>query len=473
MIVTGIEWAARGREQVSDKLAHGAAAVCHILPLTILRMVFGVLMLLSTIRFAANGWIHEFYVKPGFHFSYGGFEWLRPLPAAGMTAVFVLIGLTSLFIALGLFYRASISTFFFLFTYVELLDKTYYLNHYYFISLFSFLLIWLPLHKNYSIDVVLRPFLKTEWVPVWTLWVVRLQIGLVYFFAGLAKLNSDWLLDALPLRIWLPARATFPVIGPLLDQVWLAYAMSWSGALFDLTIPFFLIWRRTRPYAYLAVIVFHSFTGLLFNIGMFPWIMIGCTLVFFSADELRSVVRMARYLAKRLRLLNFTHRGTGAKFFLFSSHAARVQNRTLLPSTFTLLLLTLFFLFQLLFPLRHWLYPGNVLWTEEGFRQSWRVMLVEKTGHVTFYVMEKDNGRTRTIYPSQYLTLAQEKQMSFQPDMILQFAHFLADSFGPNVEVRAEAYVSLNGRRSRLLLDPTIDLSSEENSWRAKPWILP
>ena len=441
----------------------GIAQPTSILPLAVLRIAFGLLMLLSTIRFAANGWIYEFYVKPAFHFTYWGFSWIRPLPTAGMTAVFLLLGLASLFIILGLFYRVSMISFFLLFSYVELVDKTYYLNHYYFISVFSFLLIWLPLHKNYALDVKLRPQIKTDWVPAWMVWIVRIQIGLVYFFAGIAKLNADWMLQALPLRIWLPAKATIPLIGPFFDQLWFAYAMSWGGALFDITIPFFLAWRKTRPFAYIAVIIFHGLTGLLFNIGMFPWIMIACTLVFFSTEELENLFihrlrRFRRFFFSELAPSRITH------------HASRKPNFILHPSSF--ILLTFFLAFQLLFPLRHWLYPSDDKWTDEGFRQSWKVMLVEKTGHATFYVTDLENGRIRTIYPSEYLTLAQEKQMSFQPDMILEFAHFLADEFGGDVEVRAEVWVSMNGRSSRLLIDPTVNLAAEHNTLRSKSWIL-
>ena len=174
---------ASGRWQVAGSRWQRLLATCNlqlatpILPLAVLRVSFGLLMLVSTIRFAANGWIDEFYVKPTFHFTYWGFSWIRPLPAEGMTAVFILIGLASLCIALGLFYRVSIVSFFLLFSYVELLDKTYYLNHYYFISVFSFLLIFLPLHKNYSLDAKIRPKLKTDWVPAWTIWIVRYKLG--------------------------------------------------------------------------------------------------------------------------------------------------------------------------------------------------------------------------------------------------------------------------------------------------------
>ena len=251
-------------------------------PLIVLRVVFGLLMLAGAVRFMARGWIGELYVLPQFHFTYAGFDWLRPLPEWGLWLVFVALAALALAVALGLAYRLSLGAFWLLFTYVELLDKTTYLNHYYFISVLSLLLLFLPLNGRASLDTRLGWATPRATVPAWMVWIVRLQLGIVYFYAGLAKLNRDWLLEAQPLRIWLHARTATPLIGPLFDQAWVGYAMSWAGMLFDLTIFIWLSLPRTRPFAYVAVVIFHSLTALLFNIGLFPWIMIGCTLVFFD-----------------------------------------------------------------------------------------------------------------------------------------------------------------------------------------------
>lgn len=430
-----------------------------ILPLVIFRIAFGLLMFVSTVRFVTNGWIEEFYLQPDFHFTYYGFGWVKPLPGGWLYVIYGAIALFSLCIATGWFYRPSIIAFFLLFTYTELLDKTYYLNHYYFISVLSFLLIFLPLHRSFSLDSLRRPGLKSATVPAWTIGAIRLQVGLVYFFAGVAKLNSDWLFRAMPLKIWLAGRTDTPLIGWLFDTEALPFLMSWGGAIYDLTIVFFLLYRPTRPLAYLAVIGFHLMTGLLFNIGMFPYIMIACTLIFFSAEDFRSVERIAYSVLKwppRYAIRNPDERPT-------SSHPA------------FLTLLTLFFTLQLLLPLRHWLYPGDVLWTEEGYRFAWKVMLAEKTGHVIFTVTDPATGRRWRVAPDDYLTDQQEKQMSFQPDMILEFAHYLERRLITeglaNVEIRAEAYVSLNGRSSRLLLDPTVDLTKQAQTLEHKGWI--
>jgi hypothetical protein len=313
----------------------------------------------------------------------------------------------------------------------------------------------LPLHRSFAVDAWLRPATKSATAPMWSLAAVRLQLGLVYFFAGIAKINPDWLFDALPLRIWLRAHTDFPLLGPFFDQPGAAYAMSWAGMLYDLAIPFLLLFPLTRWPAYAAVVVFHVLTRALFPIGMFPWLMIGCTLVFFSAEDF---ARLARWLGWQA-----------------AAPATAPQPPSQLRPALAVLL-GIFFAVQILVPLRHWLYPGNVLWTEEGYRFSWRVMLVEKTGHVTYYVEDVRRGVTFPIYPSDYLTYQQEKQMSFQPDMILEFAHYLETRLReaglPDVAIRAQAYVSWNGRPSQLLIDPTVDLTAHANNLAPKTWVI-
>ena len=290
-------------------------------------------------------------------------------------------------------------------------------------------------------------------MPHWAVLALRLQVGLVYVFAGIAKLQADWLLRAEPLATWLPARAGLPVVGSLLDERWLAFAASWGAAAFDLTLPFLLLWRRARPFAWAAAAVFHVATAALFEIGMFPWIMLGATLVFFTGAELRRMAARLRGSRRAPRQVVFA--GTSRPLATLAAAA-----------------LALFFAVQLLLPLRHWLYPGDVLWTEEGFRQSWRVMVVEKTGHVTFRVKPPGEA-TRSVFPSAYLTQLQELQMSYQPDMILELAHHIAHEYGPGTEVRAEALVSLNGRRSQALVDPAVDLAVQPSSLAHKGWLLP
>lgn len=404
------------------------------------RVIFGVLMFGSTVRFMAKGWIDQLYLAPVRHFSFYGFSWVRPWPGVGLHAHFAALASLALCIAIGWRPRLCTALFFLGFAYVELLDKAAYLNHYYLVSTLLFVMLFLPLWGAAK-------------VPCWALWALRLQLGLVYFYAGVAKLHPDWLLDAQPLRIWLAARTHVPLIGPWLDQTWAAYLFSWTGAAFDLTIPFFLLGRRSRPFAYAAVVLFHGTTALLFPIGLFPWLMIGCTTIFFEPDWPR------RFVGSRLA----------------ADPAASSPRAS--GSAWLTAVLAGHFLFQILFPLRHWLYPGDRMWTEEGFRFAWHVMVKQKTGLVDFYVTDPETGRTSLVDLRAMLTPFQLEMMSAEPDMILQCAHWVAEDYRrkgqARVEVRAQAYAALNGRRGQLLIDPQVDLAHEPISLWPKSWILP
>jgi hypothetical protein len=433
----------------------------HLAPLAVFRMAFGILMLASIIRFISKGWVYDMYIRPKVFFSYYGFEWVKPLEANSMYIVFVLLALSALCIALGLFYRVSTILFFVLFTYVELIDKTNYLNHYYFISIASFILIFLPAHRYFSLDAFHHKDLKATHAPNYFILSIKLQVFIVYFFAGLAKINSDWLLHAMPLKIWLPAHSEMPIIGSLLTKEWVAYAFSWFGCIYDLAIPILLFIPRFVKPAYVLVIVFHLATSLFFNIGMFPYIMIALTTIFFTE--------------------NFHKRITEMLGRIFNKNKTEETQTTYIPSSKLLkplaVLFILHFTFQLLMPFRYLLYDGNLFWTEQGYRFSWRVMLMEKAGTAFFYVREKSTGKEIEVSNSDYLTPMQEKMMATQPDMLINYAHFLKEEFKTkgihDPEIVVESYVTLNGKASRLIVNKTTDLSLEEDNFKPKKWIIP
>ena len=439
-----------------------------IAPLAVFRVLFGFIMLVSIIRFALNGWIKSLYIDPQYYFTFYGFEWVKPLGDPGMYAIFTLMGVAALAVMLGYKYRLATVLFFLSFTYVELIDKTNYLNHYYFVSIISFLMIWLPAHRSFSLDVWLNPSLEVKKVPAWTILVIKLQLAIVYLYAGAAKLNPDWLLQAMPLKIWLPANAHLPIIGSLLDHPWAPYVFSWAGAFYDLTIVFFLLFRSTRILAYATVVVFHLMTAILFQIGMFPYIMILATLIFFPAT----------FHEKLLTRLNvFWDKSVGKS----SQWTPSIQKATLslspMANRWLVVLLAVHFTLQLLIPLRSKLYPGELFWTEQGYRFSWRVMLMEKAGYAIFHVTDPQSGRTWEVANWEYLTPNQEKMMATQPDMILQFAHYLEKHYQDlgmeDVKITAECYVTLNGRRSRLFIDPQVDLTKVREGFTHKNWVLP
>ncbi|QLE02108.1 HTTM domain-containing protein [Galbibacter sp. BG1] len=431
-------------------------AYTETVPLAVFRIFFGVMMFLSILRFWSKGWIDQLYIQPKFFFSYYGFEWVKPL--GNFTYVlFAICALAALAVALGYKYRMAIVLFFLSFTYIELMDKTTYLNHYYFISLLSFLMIFLPANAYFSIDA--RKGQSYGKVPKWTIDSIKLLLAIVYIYAGLAKLNSDWLLRAMPLKIWLPTQYDLPFIGTLLKQDWALHLLSWCGAAYDLFIPFFLLNKKTRPYAFAAVVVFHVLTRIFFPIGMFPFIMIVSALIFFDASVHKRIINSIKYFFR----INKTPK-TASKL--------KIKNNRLVLS-----FLAVFFFIQLLLPWRYLLYPGELFWTEEGFRFSWRVMLIEKTGYAQFKVVDGKTGKWFYVDNSDFLTPFQEKEMAAQADFILEYAHFLGKHFASqghkNLEVYVDSFVTLNGRRSEKFIDNTVNLLTIKESFQHKDWILP
>ncbi|WP_408039783.1 HTTM domain-containing protein [Tenacibaculum amylolyticum] len=423
------------------------------------RILFGILMLISLIRFLANGWVYKFYIAPKFHFKYYGFSWV--VSWGEYTYLLFAIAITSCIgIIVGYKYRLSIILFFLSFTYIELIDKTTYLNHYYFISILSFLLCFLPLNAIFSVDAY-KKNKAYYYVPAWTVDSIKFLLGIVYFYAGLAKLNSDWLLRAQPLKIWLSSKTELPLVGRFMNDTWFHYAMSWSGAIYDLTIPFLLLMRKTRPFAFVLVVIFHVFTRILFPIGMFPFIMIIATLIFFSS-ELHE-----KFLEKISQIFNIKSK-------------VNVIRDVYLPENLkkTFFVVTLFLAIQLILPFRYLLYPGELFWTEEGYRFSWRVMLIEKAGYTSFRVVKFDTGNSFTVDNKYFLNAFQQKQMSTQPDFIVEYAHFLGEHYKKelkteNIGIFVEGYISLNGRLSKPFIDPTIDLLKVKDNFEHKNWILP
>lgn len=431
----------------------------HIAPLITFRIIFGLVMLASIVRFYTYGWIESLYINPTYHFTYYGFEWVKALDAIGMYLIFGILALSCLFIALGFLYRLSAITFFLSFTYIELIDKTTYLNHYYFISVVGLLLIFVPANRYFSLDVLLKPQLERTHVPAWTINIFKLQLGIVYFYAGIAKIHSEWLFDAMPLKIWLPSNSHLPFIGWLFKYKFMPYVFAWTGMLYDLLIPFVLLNGKFRWMGYVAVVVFHILTAMMFNIGMFPYIMIGATLIFFSENFHQKIINFLSF-NKKANILN-------EKSFTLPSP---IRN-------FVVGFLILHFSIQLLFPFRYLAYPKDLFWHEQGFRFSWRVMLIEKMGHLNMKIKNPKTGHQFEINNHDYLTRFQEKMTSTQPDMIIQYAQILKKEFEnqgiQNPIITADCYVTLNGRPSQLLIDPTIDLTKLTDGFSTKKWILP
>ena len=433
--------------------------------LAVFRILFGQLMFWEVLRFVEKGRIADCCIEPTFHFTYPFFEFVKPWPGNGMYWHFGVMALAAFGVAIGLWYRLSAILLFLTYGHFFLIDKTHYNNHYYLILLLTLLLIGMQPHRWASLDALRARGRSTGQVPYWNLWLLRLQFCLVYFYAGVAKLNPDWLRGE-PLRRWLPARANLPVIGPWLAHPQAPLLFSYGGLLFDLGIGWLLLWPRTRLVAVMASLAFHLTNTQLFSIGIFPLLMMASTVLFAEPDWARRIAGRARGWWPR-RPASFRPPG---------DHSRLAAGR--LASPVTALFVAAYLTIQILVPLRHWLYPGNVSWTEEGHRFAWHMKLRDKEGIVLVRVTDPRTGATAVVDLRRDLTPKQIEEMSARPDMIWQYARFVRRKLeargmrDPVVTVSARA--SLNHRPFYPLIDPSVNLGAVEYPvWSPAPWILP
>jgi vitamin K-dependent gamma-carboxylase len=427
--------------------------------IAVLRIALGLILLWDVLHYFQTDWIATYWIKPRYHFGYWPLEFLRPLPGAGMYLLFAVLGFLALCIALGCLYRMSIALFWLGFTYTTLLEQTRYLNHFYLVSLLCFVLIFVPAHRQWSLDSLLFPRIRAATVPAWSLWWLRFTIALPYCFGGIAKLNPDWL-QGEPMQMWMADKTEVMLIGPCLANAHFALAMAWSGMLLDLLVVPALLWRRTRWLALGLVTMFHVLNAQLFDIGIFPWLMLCATTIFLPPNwPLNLWQRLQRHPAKPTQTT------------ITAIPKLEWRHRLLVA------IMIAFLVVQIFLPLRHFFIPGNVHWTEEGHRYAWHMKLRSKSGYGFFTLRERDGAVGNTVSPSQYLEDWQVENMLGKPTLIWQFAQILkqeADAQGRKVQVYADIHLSLNGRADQRFIDPNVDLAAAPRPlWPPTAWILP
>ncbi len=425
--------------------------------LAVFRILFGAIMVDQVFRF----WIHEapYFSHPFFHFPFLPF--VRPLPGNAIYWHLAVIALAALCLCLGLFYRVAGVVFFISYLYFFLLDKTLYNNHYYLTALIALLLIPMGAQRWASLDGWRRPQVATGRVPFWNVFLLRAQFFLVYFFGGVAKLNRDWL-HGEPIRHWLQQLQETSTLASFLGVEKGVWFFCYGGLLFDLTIGFLLCWKKTRPFAVCGVLFFNVTNNWLFHIGVFPYLMIAATVVFLEPDTPR------RFFG-RLR----SAFGSSAPFIPRErSPEGRVGG------SLAVCLISLYLLLQILIPLRHWLFAGDVAWTEEGHYFSWRMKLRHKQGLIRLTLTDPKTNETKDIDLSEDLIPSQIDEMAVKPDLIWQYAQFLKRKLqSEGMErpiIKAETSVTLNFGLPKALIDPNINLAEVDYPWFGHAdWILP
>ena len=422
-------------------------------PLIIFRMFFGILVALECFGAIATGWVYRNMIEPSHHFPFIDVQWLRPLPGSGMYVYFAVMGLLGLCIAVGFRYRASIIAFTVLWTATYLMQKTAYNNHYYLLVLIASLMCFLPAERSHSVDVRLNPALKSDAMYGYVKWIIVAQLLIVYVYASVAKMYGDWLNFSM-IAILMRPRKEYLLVGELLQQPWVHSIIGTAGILFDLLIVPALLWRPTRKLAFVLSIFFHLFNSIVFQIGIFPYLSLAFCVFFFDPETIRSLFFKSK------------------KPFLPEKIDVPPNSKSILWA------LSLYFIVQLVLPLRHYAFTDDVLWTEEGHRMSWRMMLRSRTGKGTFKVIDKKTDQAFTIDPKDYLTKSQERKVFSYPDFAWQFAQHLKEDFREkDMEVAVHlinSKLSVNGKPYRPFIDPKTDLAATPWSrLRHHDWILP
>jgi len=425
-------------------------------PLILFRIGFGFLLFYHCISFIQQGKVFIYFIEPPFTFTFIGFEFLQPLPGNGMYFYFGLMALFGLMIMLGAWYRFSMVLFTLLWTGIYLMQKSGYNNHYYLICLLCWLMCFMPANKNYAIDVWRKPQIKEYTCPHWIPLLFITQTAIVYFFAATSKLNGDWLsgkfialqFEGLSKHHWLGF-----IYGNSVFQQMICY----GGLLFDFFIVPLLLWKKTRKPAFALFCLFHLFNSYSFRIGIFPYLSITMAVFFFNAETIRKIF-FRKEPAIPVAQPTTVNLNPGKKLLAF--------------------FLAVYLIFQLYLPMRSWFYPGNVFWTEEGYRMSWKMMLRKKTGTITFKLHDPVSGKTWVDDPLQKFKPQQVYWIAICPDIAWQYAQRLKKDYNkkgfPHLEIYAIDSVRLNNSHPQLLINPNVDLATIQwQVFRHAAWLMP
>ena len=424
-----------------------------IAPLVFFRMAFGILLAWHAFGMVAGKDIPYLYLTPKYLFPFIGFEWLKPLPGAGMYWYFAVMGVTALFVAAGFLYRYSLGALTLLFTGSYLMQKTIYNNHHYLVILLCILLLFMPANRSLSIDAAIKPSLKQTTMPAWCRYIFIYQMALVYVFAAIAKLYPTWLNGKFISIIMAPHKRTF--YGAVVQNHYFQLFLAWGGMLFDFLIIPALLYRRTRVMATLAMLFFHLFNAKTLSIGIFPMLALSMLCFFYEPESIKTL---------------FT------KIGLQLSGSVAHNNNVYKYNCIAVTLLSLYALIQLALPLRHHFIEGNVQYTGEGHRLSWRMKLFDKRGTLTMYAQPKGSSEKAVINLGNYFTRDQIARIVSRPDMIWQAAQYIKKDYeakGQKVAIYATAKMSLNQLPARDLIDENANLADAKWLYFSHcPWIV-
>lgn len=400
--------------------------------LVIFRILLGILLVAESFGAILLGWVEAVFIQSKFTFNFIGFDFLQFLHGEKMYTYFFVMGILGVLITFGLFYRFAMLAFTLMWTTVYLIQKESYNNHYYFLILICIIMIFLPANGKLSVDAKLFPKIKQNKIPRWMPYLLLFQLAILYFYAAIAKLYPDWL-DGTFSRILLNGITQRQFFLDIFNQKWFLLTHAYIGILFDLLIMPALFWKKTRKFAILASFGFHLFNAYTLRIGIFPFLALSFMVLLYDS-------------------IPFKFLNNSEDFPVIKKNNIKLFALFFVP----------FFIVQIILPLRHYAIKGDVLFTEEGHRLAWRMMLRERKGTLNIKVVDKQSKQITDYNYASELTKKQVSIISNSPDFIWQYCQKIKKEAKKPISIFVACQVSINRRPYYKLIDEKVDMAVAE-----------
>lgn len=452
-----------------------------------LRVLFGFLMVLDTIQergmaIADILWGTDDNDICRFPF----FNFLHPLPLVWMYVMYIFMLGAAIGIMFGLKFRISCAIYVGCYWYLFFLDKTTWNNHSYLFGILAFLFAISDANRYWSLDGFFNSKINNTHIPLWNYTLLRAQVFLVYFIAGLKKLDLDWMsgysMQSLsehwvfnPFKIFLT-----PV------QIDL-YIVHFGGLIIDLCIGFILFFDKTRRVGLIIATSFHLMNSQIFSIGMFPYTMIATEMLFCSSSWPRKLFRL---MPDQLKIFtpeekdiipsfHCIYNKNNFEFENLQSNAKQDHLPTVPKSKhkfftgFTLI----FVIWQGFLPYSHGITKGYNNWTNGLYGYSWDMMVHHwSVQHVRIKYFDIDKGESGYLDPMVWA--GGSRRWSSHADMMKQYAECISDHLKmyniTHVEIYFDIWQSLNGRFQQRMVNPHVDiLTAEWSPFKSTSFIMP
>jgi hypothetical protein len=429
----------------------------HIAPIATFRFLFGLILFFHSISFFFNDAIKTIFEEPNYFFSHSGFEWLIPLPLPWMYVLFGALSVLALMISAGLFFRVSSILFLIIYLYVSNIDKAQAYQFSDFYSLTLFIVLLLPSHRYFSLDILRKPSLRVDYIPRWCSWVLKIQVAMVFFDAGLSKLNTTWLLESQPFLTWVNNYWGNGFLGNIFSIQAVAMFTCWFIVFVEFAGPVAMFFSKTKVKVYIFLSIFLLFSFLLLPTGFLPIQIILLSTIYLSESLHHNVTSRTAYFLNDFLQFNPKVFKSGRNLML------AYKNKLIVPLFFTWMFSILVFS-NLSHFITYWKSEDKL----KDLRISDKLIINKKEGKLKLYVYDEIDSTMTEIDLDQELTSKQLNAMAVNPSLLLQYSKYLNKKFlasgDENIQINADAFISYNGKSFERFIDPKLNLAAYTGS---------